>query len=295
MQSYTISSADKKTTASFVPDRGGAASSIIMHGVQGARELLFLEDAFWDKDSRDLPGGAPFCFPICGRLFRDGEAGVYLYEGHRYMMDIHGFAWKKRWQVSAHTDDSIVMCLADDEDTLKQYPFNFALTITYTVKDNALHCGVSITNTGRAPMPYYAGFHPYFLMPDGLLKKEVMLDLQSSHRYQYNSMLTDIVGRLPALDFPCSVSEPAINESLNVIHGDHAFSLSYPSGDVLQMRVHSEPYDLLSFVQLYTRDDAPFMCVEPWMGHPNAMNTAGAVRYLPAGAQDTINMTITLE
>ena len=29
--------------------------------------------------------------------------------------------------------------------------------------------------------------------------------------------------------------------------------------------------------------DQPFFCVEPWMGHPNAMNTVAGVHWLAPG------------
>jgi galactose mutarotase-like enzyme len=292
MDTVSIASRDNKTRATFVPERGGAASSIIMPSPHGDRELLFLEEAFWDRDSYFLPGGAPFCFPVCGRLHRDEIAGEYLYQGQRYNMGIHGFAWKKAWQVSAHKQNSVTLSLKDDEQTREMYPFSFELSIAYTISNAALKAQLSVKNTGDSNMPYYAGFHPYFATPPGSQKAKVKLDMKSSHRYQYNSMLTDVMGQLPPLAFPCSVANPTINESLNILKGDNAFTLHYPEGERLTMQVLPKGDHTFPFTQIYTRDKDPFVCVEQWMSHPNAMNTMNAVRWLAPGAKDRTAMNL---
>jgi len=54
---YTIQSSDGKTRMSFVPEKGGAGSSLIVMHNGKERELLFIHDHFWDLKSKHLPGG----------------------------------------------------------------------------------------------------------------------------------------------------------------------------------------------------------------------------------------------
>src|SRR3990167_6286161 len=89
----TLTASDGMTKATFVPQRGGTACSIIMPGKQGPRERLYLHYFFWDKTIDDLPGGWPFCFPVCARLMRQHQHGAYLYDGKIYHLPIHGFSW----------------------------------------------------------------------------------------------------------------------------------------------------------------------------------------------------------
>ena len=110
MQVYTISSANGRTRASFVPKKGGFGTSIIMPHKNQDREILFLDqENFWHKetDNTCYPGGWPFLFPICGRLERLNQAGTYIYNAHVYQLPIHGFATTMPWQVFHDAADSL--------------------------------------------------------------------------------------------------------------------------------------------------------------------------------------------
>ena len=177
-ETLTIVSEDASTQATFVPARGGAASSIIMPVKDQPRELLFLHDFFWDAQIPDLPGGWPFCFPVCARLMRQGKPGAYLYDGKWYELPIHGFSWSSPWQVEAANNDSITLVLRDNEQTQAMYPFSFEVVLRYEVSRGQLNCHQTYRNLSDRPMPYYAGFHPYFLTPQGAGKDNVLLNYQ---------------------------------------------------------------------------------------------------------------------
>ncbi len=293
----TIISTDQSTQMTFVPARGGVASSLIMQGQEGPRELLYLHDYFWEPVIDDLPGGWPFCFPICARLARDGVEGMYLYEGQQYHLPIHGFAWQTAWQVEAEESDAVTLVLNSSQQTQAHYPFRCQVRLHYQVLHNQLICEQTYTNLDDKAMPYYAGFHPYFLTPPALQGKEkVELSLSSQERLFYNTALTDIAGTLPPLDFPKSVADPALNEQLHKVVIGEAMMLSYPNGDRLQLSVKGvDDPALFPYTQTYTQKDRPFICVEPWMSFPNAMNTVQGVRWLKPGQSERGYLRLALE
>ena len=137
---YTISAIDGITQASFVPEKGGVGSSIILPFAGEGRELLFQHHHFWEKGNPHLPGGWPFIFPVCARIERGGVQGNYLYDGKVYNMKIHGFAPYLPWKVVEHFADSITLSLRDTEETLQQYPFNFLIELKYRVDHGVLTC-----------------------------------------------------------------------------------------------------------------------------------------------------------
>lgn len=288
MDVYTIQATDG-AAASIVPDMGAAVSSLLLPGPDGPAEMLFLHPFFWEKDNERTRGGFPFIFPICGRLERDGQAGAYLYNAHRYTMPSHGFSMRMPWTVVEEADDRLTLALHDTDQTQAQYPFSFELTLTFRMEPGTFLIEQKYTNTGDTAMPYYAGFHPYFLTPNPSAgKKDVMLDFQPVRGLAYNEELTDLAGErdLPAI--PVSVSDPAINEALTMVGADKEAQLQYPNGTTLHMRADgNEDPNLFAYIQFYTIPDQPFFCVEPWMAFPNALNTVAGCRQLPPNSSES--------
>lgn len=352
---YTIVSTDGHTRASFVPEKGGVGSSLIMpwtkkhhhdsahtkddHAGERAasniveRELLFQHPHFWERGNPSLPGGWPFIFPICARIARNGVFGSYYYDGTTYNLPIHGFASAMPWRVKAgngnvssqsqsppqqqqqqhHHDDRITLVLEETYDTLRCYPFRFRIELEYRVENNKFICYQTYTNTGDKPLPYYGGFHPYFLTPppevaheecehgakqqkismaQRLLmlgkKDEVILNYKPTRRFRYNEDLTDLVGTQELFKLPTSITNPIINEQLVELGGeDKTITLAYPDGYILSLRADGvEDANMFRYVQLYTQPTEPFICIEPWMGFPNALNSVYGVRWLQPGQSE---------
>ncbi|MBS0350343.1 MAG: aldose epimerase [Proteobacteria bacterium] len=273
------------------------AASIVMPGKAGARELLFVPDHLWDRTSKELPGGWMYCFPNCGRLERQGKSNLYYYDGHVYELPLHGFAWTKAWTVVEVKHNSLLLRLRDDQQTRLAYPFHFTLEYLYEITDRTLFCRQTYINHGDRPMPYNAGFHPYFSTPEpGGAKNHVILNFTPRRRLRYNQQLTDIVGELPLFPVPVSVGNPEINEQLFQIGEDKHIYLTYPNGDVINMAVEGvEDRDMFPYLQLYSPPDQPFVCVEPWMGYPNALNSVAGVRWLAPGQKEHGALRLWLE
>lgn len=295
---YTISSNDGRTRASFVPEKGGAGSSIIMPDGNQERELLFLHDYFWQKELPDLPGGWPFLFPICARLQRNGQMGAYLYDGHIYHLPIHGFSWRSAWEVvDANKSDQITLLLRDNKETLAMYPFSFAIKLTYKVAHNKLICEQTYTNKSQQPMPYYAGFHPYFLTPlPNQGKEKVLLDYQPERWFFYNKDYTDLIGEKSLFKLPVAITQAEINETITKVGENKEVKLIYPNNFILHLNAEgiNDP-NLFSYVQLYTMPNKPFFCVEPWMAFPNALNTVSGVRWLQPGESESGLLLLTAD
>ncbi len=287
-ETVAIVSEDGSTQATFVPTLGGAASSIIMPGKQGPRELLYLHEFFWDEEISDLPGGWPFCFPVCARLSRQGSYGAYLYDGKIYKLKIHGFAWYEAWEVEDEGVDFVTLVLRDNQRTRECYPFSFEVKLLYRITTGKLTCQQVYRNLGDRPMPYYAGFHPYFLTPPpGAEKEKVILNYHPTRRFVYNKDLTEIVGETALFPLPISVADPRINEQLTTVDENKEITLHYPEGDTIHLTAEGvDNPELFSYVQLYTMRDKPFICVEPWMAFPNAMNSVFGARFLPPGTSE---------
>lgn len=291
---YHIYADDGITQAAFVPEKGGVASSIILPFQGNAREILFQHTHFWERGNQHLPGGLPFIFPICARIERDRVFGNYLYDGHLYNLPIHGFASHQAWECTVIATDALRLTLTDNAETLKQYPFNFRVELEYKINAGSLICYQTYTNTGKKAMPYYAGFHPYFLTPQPQAEKaKVMLVYKPKRRFLCNERLTDVIGEQPLFKVPASVADPQINEQLTQLGADKNIKLQYPDGFELKMQASGvEDVNMFSYVQLYTQAEQPFICVEPWMAFPNALNSVFGVRWLASGQSEKGILTL---
>ncbi len=282
---WTISAPEAGSSASFIPAKGGIGSSLVMPGPGGPRELLFQHDFFWEPQTEKTPGGWPFLFPICGRLERDGQMEAYAFEGKSYRMPIHGFGQWMEWQVVESGKNKLTMLLRDTAATREVYPFQFEVKLSYGLGKDGLVCEQTYSNHSAVPLPYYAGFHPYFLTPwPGHEKAKVRLDFRPVRALGYNAKLTAIVQERALPRLPISVASPDLNEQLTQVGTDRETRLIYPDGFTVHMKAEgAEHPDLFPYVQLYTMKDKPFFCVEPWMGVPNALNSETGVRWIQPG------------
>lgn len=275
---FSIVSPDGSIRAEIVPELGGIVSSLRLGPLE---EALFRHPWFWGPATEELRGGIPPLFPVCGRLLQDGVRGQYRVAGTPHVMPIHGFSFRHPWEVvEARRPDALRLRLTDNAATQAIYPFAFELDLLYSVSAAGLSCRLAVRNAGEAPMPYYAGFHPYFLTPSpGAGKEQTLFAAQPVNRHLYNATKSDLVAAVRPPAFPMPVVDVDVNELLLELGDDRGTTLRFPDGIVL--RQSASP--IFRFRQFYTLPDQPFFCDEPWMAPPGSMNRPGAARVLAPG------------
>jgi len=136
-------------------------------------------------------------------------------------------------------------------------PFEFELHFTYTLDDESLTIDQQYINLSDAPMPMYAGFHPYFRVKN----KVVSLETDATTYLDYNDMETKPI---------CSSSDLSCKESLVLLGGKQnrvRFALKDIGRDVTM--TYDAPF---RYIVLWSEAEKPFICVEPWMAMTNAFN-----------------------
>lgn len=288
---YSLASADGGARADIVPELGGTVSSLILPGPDGQpRECLYRHEWFWDPGTEHTRGGIPLLFPNCGRLLRDGIPGLYRVDGHPFHLPIHGFAMRRPWEVvEADPPDTLWLRLADSEETLAQFPFAFKLDMLFRISAEGLDCNLSVRNGGDQPMPYSAGFHPYFATPPpGAGKEQTRFEAHARERLLYNETKTDVLGAAPPPAFPKSVADDDINDLLLEVGAQGDSRHIFPDGFILQQTASA----LFRYRQFYTLPDEPFFCDEPWMAPPGALNRPGGGRVLAPGQSESATLRI---
>ena len=115
----------------------------------------------WQGDKTFWEDRSPNLFPYIGRMI----GKEYSYSGKTYPMQIHGIALYSDFELIEETPTKLVFCLHSSVETLKQYPWEFAFQVVYTLTENKLNVTFNVTNNSQTEMLFAVGGHPGFNIP----------------------------------------------------------------------------------------------------------------------------------
>ena len=236
MREYVIRAAGIEAT--IVPERGGLVTRLAMEG----REILFLDRATFENRAEEVRGGIPVLFPFAGSLDegRLEETGTEIVP--------HGFAEEMEWEVDESSDDSHRMSLQSSDATSEAFPFVFRLLQTTRVIPGQLSLTMDIENGGSTPMPVAPGWHPYFCCP-ARAKAAVTYELDG---FPYDELSNDE-------EYDIGQEAPRASE----------ISFDIPTEGRVKLSFSPE----MRHLQFWSPPEKEFICVEPWHGPPNVINT----------------------
>ena len=119
------------------------------------------KEYLWQGDDKYWGRRSPILFPIVCGLWK----GTYRTEGDTYSLGRHGFARDMNFQLLKLTEQSVTYLLHDNENTLRQYPYHFMLTVTYKLVGNEVHVIWHVHNTDKREIHFQIGAHPAFNLP----------------------------------------------------------------------------------------------------------------------------------
>lgn len=146
-----IQLSNRDLTAEIAPE---GAQLMSLRAADGVEYLWQRDPAYWS-------GCAPVLFPIVGAL-RNGKTKI---NGNWYAMKQHGLARHRVFQVDKQSESRAVFTLKADEESKREYPFEFVLRVEYSLVENILSTVFMVENAGDVSMPYAVGGHPAFNVP----------------------------------------------------------------------------------------------------------------------------------
>lgn len=252
----------------LAPSRGGMASRFEV----GEHALFYLDEASFLDPSRSVRGGAPVLFPTPGKLAGD----AWSYGGHSGAMKQHGLGRKAAWSVGERSSEGAASCvleLRSSEATRAQYPWDFEVAYRYVLEGARLRIEQRFSNTGSSPMPFGAGFHPYFFVPQDE-KAEVEIETAATRAFDN---VAKREGPYEGLD----LTQPEVDCFL-LDHGSSTSSLTRPG---LPGRIVVEGSEAFSHWVVWTLKGRDFVCLEPWTCPGDALNTGERLMVLEPGEQ----------
>lgn len=225
-------------------------------------EYLHIGDVkYWNRSS-------PVLFPIVGKL----KENKYTYKNKEYFLTQHGFARGLEFELIKESSSCLTFLLVQNEKTLKVYPFKFNLKIKYVLEEEGFYIRYEVSSEEK--ILFSLGAHPAFLLKadicDSYLefeKKEkkdlIGLDLQSACvSYTKKNYLDSNVIQLKDDIFK---DDALIFEALT--------SKTVSLKNTKNQKNVSVSCDSFSHIAFWAPIGAPFVCIEPWCGHADDINT----------------------
>ena len=102
---------------------------------------------------------------------------------------LHGLLWNKNMEVVAHTaaaTHASVVLRHDFDGSDRGYPFALRVDVRYTLDAAGFRVTTTATNrdAGGWPLPFYNGWHPYFLVSD-VSQARIVLDRGSGSAWKH--------------------------------------------------------------------------------------------------------------
>lgn len=233
---------------------------------QNKREYIWNGNPeFWGKHS-------PVLFPIVGTL----KNNRYRYNNSIYQLSRHGFARDTNFDLIKYSHNQAVFSLKANNDTKKIYPFDFELQISYTLQEDTLIIGYKIINNEETELPFSIGGHPAFALPKDFKNYSLAFEQpENLLTYQLkNDLLSDKTAAITLsknilpLTYSLFKNDALIFKSLN----SRRISLLENQAPIL----HFNFKDFQNF-GIWTKNDAAFICLEPWLGYSDTINTTGNI------------------
>lgn len=221
----------------------------------------------WCGDAKYWGRHAPVLFPIVGKVL-DNQ---YTYEGKSYSLSQHGFARDSEFEVENVTKNKITLVLKSNEQTKEKYPFDFTLKLHYALEKNKLTIGYEVMNEDTKEIYFSIGGHPAFNCP--MFEDETMKDYVIEFEVVENAKKLGITSEV-------YLSGQIEDYNVKTIPLSHDF---FKDGVTILTELQSNVVTLkslkhgtsmtmnrgeLPLLGLWSPEKgAPFVCVEPWVGH----------------------------
>ena len=215
----------------------------------------------WNKVS-------PILFPVVSKLHDES----YLVDETTYFISKHGFARNMIFDVVLKNESSITFKLSSSSETLKYYPYNFELYISYIADNANLKVNIKIKNTDNQNIYFMIGGHPGFKVPfyDNEKYEDYYLEFENHETCTNRLVLNGSIS----------------NEYIDYLKNENKIKLQHDlfDNDALILNNLSSKYvDIRSnnhkeYIRFYFKDfetlaiwatntdSTRFVCLEPWSG-----------------------------
>lgn len=239
--------------------------------MRDGKEYMWCGDpAYWNRTS-------PVLFPFVGAV----ADGVYSVDGQEFKMGQHGFARDMDFRLVESTNESCKFVLSSNEETLKKYPYEFELYISYQLFENGIEIIWEVVNNGEKDLQFSIGAHPAFncILNDSaicILKEGKPLK-EFTNSVFGKGLLTDKKAQINLSDGIMNLDEHSFDGDAYVLENSQADQIDILTKEyekVLSVKFTSPLVGIWS----PPGKNAPFICIEPWYGRADKEGFSGDIK-----------------
>ncbi len=223
--------------------------------------IWIINEDYWNKTS-------PVLFPIVGGL----KESLYFINDKQYSMSRHGFARDYNFEIIEKSESHVRFSLKSNDETLKQYPFEFDLQILYTLEENKLIISYFVQNKSELEMPFNIGAHPAFTIEDSIEDYKIVFEKQHdliTHQLE-NGIFSGITKKIPLTNSTLNLNYSLFENDALVFKNIESKSLTIIKNNKPYLKVSYKDFPHLG---IWTKKDAPFLCIEPWNGYSDSIDS----------------------
>lgn len=248
--------------------RGAELTSIKLNG----------HEYLWSGDNKYWGRQAPILFPIIGGL-KEGKAYI---EDKEYFMGRHGFARDMIFNEVNSSENKVTYLLKSNDDTLKVYPYKFELYVSYEINRNRIKVTYEVKNIDDKTIFFSIGGHPAFCCPINTNEKfeDYYLEFEKKETQKFIAQPDGLIkfedklmlDNSNILELDKNVFSEIDTYIFNNLNSKIVTLKSKKSVKSISMHFEGFP-----FFGVWTKPDtAPFICLEPWYGVNDTVDTNGA-------------------
>ncbi|BDU25912.1 aldose 1-epimerase family protein [Flavobacterium sp. GSB-24] len=218
---------------------------------------------FWGKHS-------PVLFPIVGTL----KNNSYKINDKEYHLPRHGFARDMVFELIDKSENKAVFSLQSSTETLTKYPFEFELQLIYTLNESSLTLEYKVINKGDTTMPFSIGAHPAIALPGNF--DDYALEFEKEEALKYYILENDLISSQTKI---LETTHNIVPLNYELFKNDALIFKTLESKSLTILK-DSKPYVKVAYndfpsLGIWTKENAPFICIEPWLGYSDTDENSG--------------------
>ena len=283
-----------------LPEEGALLMNWSLQLADGSiRDILY-----WPENPNDplwkTRGGNPILFPFSGRSFVNGNMYQWRDEqGTVRPMPMHGLARQAAFKTTRLDPNGFTSLFIPDAEARAAYPYDYEFTVSYHFSSLGIACELRLKNLGQTPIPWSAGHHFYFTLPwtENLTRNDYKIRIPATKCLRHDYGTGHLVNG-PKFKTTETLGNKHLLDTIHVGLKKNAVTLGAPDapGEITvthgQDKVPPPDAALLTWSESET---APYYCVEPWMGPPNAPETKRGLHYVAPSQSQSFVVSIAVK
>ena len=240
-----------------INSKGAEQEHLIFKG----KDYMRIRDEYWNRK-------APILFPIVGKL-KDLKTFI---DSKEYHMNQHGFARDMEFELFEKKNDELVFKVTSNEDSLKIYPYKFDLKISYKIEGRKVTVTYTVLNIDDKEIYFNIGGHPGLRMPmyEGEKFDDYKVEFEKAE--DFDAPTVDLTyGTLNFIDTIPYHNISKIDLNYKYFEIDAIVIPNIKSKYVKLVNKNDKgvlfEYNNFNTLAIWTRPNAPFVCLEPWKGY----------------------------